>query len=125
MCHFLIEKVKHYNSEEAFIVVIAEGDEFTADYVASKIKEINSKVDLRISRLGHIQRGGNPSAFDRMLGIRLGAFAVTKILSNKTDVMAGIVNNQLCLTPFEHVVKQHELNKELQSLVKIFSLLIS
>ena len=116
-----MDKVKRYDSEEAFIVVIAEGDELSADYVSTKIREIDNKVDLRITRLGHVQRGGNPSASDRMLGIRLGAFAVTELLKEKKNVMAGILNNQLCLTPFEQVVKQHQLNGELQSLLKMFS----
>ena len=118
---YLLDKVKRYDSEEAFIVVIAEGDELSADYVSTKIREIDNKVDLRITRLGHVQRGGNPSASDRMLGIRLGAFAVTELLKEKKNVMAGILNNQLCLTPFEQVVKQHQLNGELQSLLKMFS----
>ena len=72
----LLKKVKDYKSEDGFIVVVSEGDELGAGLVASKIKEINSKVDLRITKLGHVQRGGSPSSLDRMLGIRLGSAAV-------------------------------------------------
>ncbi|MDP3244233.1 MAG: 6-phosphofructokinase, partial [bacterium] len=77
----LLDKIRHYDSEEAFIVVVSEGDETGTELVASKIKEVNPKVDLRITKLGHVQRGGNPSAFDRMLGIRLGVASVKALLS--------------------------------------------
>ncbi len=116
----LLEKVSQYDSEEAFIVVVAEGDELGAEIAASKIKELNSKVDLRITKLGHVQRGGNPSASDRMLGIRLGVASVKALLDEQKNVMVGILNNKLSLTPFEQVVKQHQVNNELYELVKIF-----
>lgn len=96
----LLDKVKNYDSEDAFLVVVSEGDEIEAELVSSKIKEINPNVDLRVTRLGHIQRGGNPSALDRMLGIRLGVAAVKTLLQYKKNVMARILNNQLHLTPF-------------------------
>ena len=87
---------------------------------AKKIKEINPAVDLRITKLGHVQRGGNASAFDRMLGIRLGAAAVEALLRGRKNVMAGILNNELSLTPFDRVVKEHQVNDELRGLLKIF-----
>jgi len=52
---YLLDKIKNYNSEDAFLIVVSEGDEIGAELVASKIKEINSNVDLRITRLGHVQ----------------------------------------------------------------------
>ncbi len=117
---YLLNKVRDYDSEDAFIVVISEGDELGAELVASKIKEINSDVDLRITRLGHVQRGGNPSAFDRMLGIRMGVAAVESLLEAKKNVMVGVLHNQLHLTPFEEVVKQHQVNNELSELLELF-----
>ena len=116
----LLKKVKNYNSEDAFLVVVSEGDEIGAELVSSKIKEVNPNVDLRITKLGHIQRGGNPSALDRMLGIRLGVEAVKSLLQSKKNVMVGILNNQLHLTPFNEVVKQHQVNKELHELLELF-----
>lgn len=118
---YLLDKVKNYDSEDAFLVVVSEGDEIGAELVAAKIKEINSNVDLRITRLGHVQRGGNPSAFDRMLGIRMGVAAVEEVLKGNANKMIGILNNQLHITPFEEVVKQHQVNEELQELLKLFS----
>ena len=117
---YLLDKVKNYDSEDAFLVVVSEGDELGAELVSSKIKEVNPNVDLRITKLGHVQRGGNPSALDRMLGIRLGVEAVKSLLQSKKNVMIGILNNQLHLTPFSEVVKQHQVNKELHELLELF-----
>lgn len=116
----LLNKVKGYHSEEAFLVVVSEGDEIGAELVASKIKEINVDVDLRITRLGHVQRGGNPSALDRMLGIRLGVAAIEQLVNGNKNKMVGVLNNQMHLTPFEEVVKQHQVNVELQELLELF-----
>lgn len=116
----LLDKVKDYDSEDAFIVIVSEGDELGAELVAGKIKEVNPKVDLRITKLGHVQRGGNPSAMDRMLGIRLGVAAVESLLNGESNAMSGILNNQLCSTPFEQVVKKNHIKSELQELLKMF-----
>lgn len=118
----LLEKVRSYNSENAFLIVVSEGDELGAELVASKIKEVNANVDLRITKLGHVQRGGNPSAQDRMLGIRLGTSAVKALLLGRKNAMVGLLNNQLCLTPFGQVVKQHQVDDELNELLNLFSI---
>lgn len=117
---YLLDKVKNYDSEDAYLVVVSEGDEIGAELVSSKIKEVNPNVDLRITKLGHVQRGGNPSALDRMLGIRLGATAVKTLLQSNNNVMVGILNNQLHLTPFKEVVKQHQVDNELYELLELF-----
>jgi len=116
----LLNKIKNYESEEAFIVVVSEGDELGAELVATKIKEMNSDVELRITRIGHVQRGGNPTALDRMLGIRFGVAAVEALIQSKKNVMVGIVKNQLHFTPFEEVIKQHQINNELKQLLVLF-----
>ena len=117
---YLLNKVKSYDSEDAFLIVVSEGDEIGAELLASKINEVNSSVDLRITRLGHVQRGGNPSALDRMLGIRFGVAAVEQLLNGNKNKMVGLLNNELYLTPFEEVVKQHQVNDELQKLLELF-----
>ncbi|MAY21184.1 MAG: 6-phosphofructokinase [Flavobacteriaceae bacterium] len=117
---YLLDKFKNYNSEDAFLVVVSEGDEIGAELVSSKIKEVNPNVDLRITKLGHVQRGGNPTALDRMLGIRLGVASVKGLLQSKKNAMVGILNNQLHLTPFKEVVKQHQVNNELHELLELF-----
>lgn len=118
---YLLDKVKNYESEEAFLVVVSEGDEIGAELVATKIKEVNPNVDLRITKLGHVQRGGNPSALDRMLAIRLGVASVEALLKENKNVMVGVLDNQLHFTPFEEVVKQHKINNELMKLLELFS----
>ncbi len=118
--NYLLDKIQGYDSEHAFIVVVSEGDEMGVELVSSKIREINPHIDLRIAKLGHLQRGGNPSAADRMLGVRLGAFAINAVLQGETNKMAGFFNNQLILTPFEEAIKQHKMSNELQDLLAIF-----
>ncbi len=116
----LLNKIANYKREEAFIVVISEGDEIGIEPVAAKIKEVNPNIDLRMVKLGHVQRGGRPSAFDRMLGIRLGVAAVRGLLRGKTSAMVGLKNNQLTWTPLRNVVKQKRMNEELEGLLKMF-----
>ena len=117
---YLLDKVKNYDSEDPFLVVVSEGDELGAELISSKIKEVNSNVDLRITKLGHVQRGGNPSALDRMLGIRLGVASVNALSQGKKNAMVGVLNNQLHLTPFKEVVKQHQVNTELYEPLELF-----
>ncbi len=117
----LLNKLQHFKNRESLIIVVAEGDETGAIVMAEKIKAINKKVDVRITILGHIQRGGNPTAFDRLLGIRLGVAALDEVLKGTTNVMAGLLNNKITFTPFEKVVKQHKVQTELKELVELFS----
>ena len=117
---YLSDKIKNYDSEEAVLIVVSEGDEIGAEVVASKIKEAIVDADVRITRLGHVQRGGNPSALDRMLGIRFGVAALDALLKGKKNVMVGVLNNQLHITAFRDVIKQHQLSEELQGLLELF-----
>ena len=117
---YLLDKIKNYNSEDAFIVVVAEGDEVSVEDVSSKIRSVNTNIDLRIAKLGHIQRGGNPSAQDRMLGIRLGVLATKALIQGDTNKMAGIRNNKPTLSSFESRVNKHIIDAELQDLLGLF-----
>lgn len=115
----LLKKISSYQNEDGMIVVIAEGDETGAENIAVKIRKLNPTVDMRITRLGHVQRGGHPSAFDRILGIQLGVEAVKALLRGQNNVMAGICKNSIALTPFEKVVKQHEMDSPLKDLMEL------
>jgi len=117
---YLLKKIKNYDSEDAFIVVIAEGDELGVDRVSSEIRKVNAHIDLRVAKLGHIQRGGNPSAQDRMLGIRLGVLATKALIRGESGKIAGFCNNQPTLSPFEDATKKHLVDIELQRLLAIF-----
>lgn len=88
-------------AKSSVLVVVAEGDELgNADTIGKALSEkIGEKC--RVSVLGYIQRGGNPTHFDRILATRLGAFAIECLLSGKHGGMVGEVNGNLILTPFE------------------------
>jgi 6-phosphofructokinase 1 len=106
------------------IVVVAEGDEEGhAANIAEKIKStIDVPVDIRVTNLGHIQRGGSPSAFDRILASRLGLGALEGLLAGHKNEMAGIVNDQLVYTAFhDTITKKKEINPDLLRLSGILS----
>ena len=94
------------------LVVVAEGDETGgALKLAEKIKDDFAKYDLRVCILGHIQRGGSPSARDRVLASRLGASAINVLMEGHNEVMVGVVNNALKITPLRvAVAKKKGLN---------------
>ena len=81
---------------------------------------VNSNIDLRVTKLGHLQRGGNPSAADRMLAIRLAVQSVKALCAGETAIMVGILNNKVSNTPMQDVVKQHVISDELQGLLSVF-----
>jgi 6-phosphofructokinase 1 len=83
------------------IVVVAEGDDAGhAMEVAAKVAEISEFKDYRLAIIGHIQRGGSPTAFDRILASRLGILAVESLVKGETNQMTGMVGGEICLRPF-------------------------
>jgi 6-phosphofructokinase 1 len=106
------------------IVVVAEGDEEGhAANIADKIKAtIDVPVDIRVTNLGHIQRGGSPSAYDRILASRLGLGAIEGLLDGHKNEMAGVVNDKLVYTPFhDTITKKKEINHDLLRISGILS----
>lgn len=103
------------------LVVVAEGDETGgALKLAEKIKDDFKQYDMKVCILGHIQRGGAPSAHDRVLASRLGAAAVKVLLEGHSEVMVGIVNNALKITPMRVAVsKKKNLDYALIELAKL------
>ena len=105
------------------IVIVAEGDEEGGLVVAEKIKESFPTYDVRVSILGHIQRGGKPSCMDRVLASRLGVAAVEGLLEGRKGEMAGLVCNQIQFTPFNKAIKHiNKVNDNLTRIVEILSL---
>ncbi len=109
--------------KSSYIIIVAEGDDAGGAYeVAKKVKAKFDKFDTRISVLGHLQRGGNPTANDRLLATRLGFEAVEALLNGKKNVMVGIVDKKVDYTPFSKAVKYHlKPDKSLMEMVKILS----
>ena len=81
------------------------------------------ELDIRVSTLGHVQRGGKPTAFDRILASTLGMAAVEGLTSGKKGVMVGIVNNQIQYTNFKDAItKPKPINDDMLRMVKILSI---
>lgn len=101
------------------IIVVAEGWHPGTDAVAQELKERKNELgfSVRVTRLGHVQRGGSPSAYDRILATRLGAAAVQKLMDGEAGNMVGWVKNSIQLTPLEEAVSyQKEIDPELYEL---------
>ncbi len=112
---------RHKNS---MIIIVAEGDDAGGAYeIARQVKQQFDHYDMRVTILGHIQRGGSPSAYDRVLASTLGNAAVNALLEGKQNVMVGLVNNQIAYTPFEKAIKHHQqINPQLLQLADILSI---
>jgi 6-phosphofructokinase 1 len=88
------------------IIVVAEGDEFGGAQELSRL--LLTKIpglETRVTILGHVQRGGAPTCNDRLLSSRLGYAAVQALLVGKKNEMAGLINGEICFTPFDQCVK--------------------
>lgn len=111
-------------SKTSSIVVVAEGDEEGSAFeISQKVKKIIPDKDIKVTTLGHIQRGGNPSALDRIMGSRMGLGALQGLLNGEKNAMAGIVNDKLVFTSFEDAItKNKPLNTDLIDMVKILSI---
>ncbi len=88
------------------IVVVAEGAECNAEALARHFREHHKRlgIEIRVTILGHVQRGGRPSAFDRLLGSRLGAAAVECCRNAEYGVLVGLIKDEIVTTPLEEVV---------------------
>ncbi len=119
-----LEKSKH-TGKSSSIVVVAEGDKTgknvfeLRDYVEENLEG----YDVRVSVLGHMQRGGSPSCFDRVLASRMGVKAVETLIEGKNNVMVGTINNKIELYPIDKAVKGHsKIDEELLRVSDIMSI---
>ena len=106
------------------IIIVAEGEEEgNAAEIAEKIRlQVQPDIDMRVTTLGHIQRGGIPTAYDRILASRLGLGALEGLMNGEKNVMAGVVNNELVYTPFKDTIRLPKpINEDLLRMVKILS----
>jgi len=95
------------------IIIVAEGDdEGGAMTIASRVKDDFNEYDVRISILGHIQRGGTPSAYDRVTASKFGYYAVIALLDDQKSVMVGLKDNEIVNVPFRKVIKMHKNVKD-------------
>jgi 6-phosphofructokinase 1 len=105
------------------LIVVAEGDDFGgADEIGRIIKERLPIQEVRVCILGHIQRGGSPSCFDRLIASRMGYSAVECLIDGRFNVFVGMVNNRMHYTPLNEAVKKKQrINEEWMKIVKILA----
>ncbi len=106
------------------IVIVAEGNKMGTVYdIAHKVEEkIDLYDDIKVTVIGHLQRGGSPSTLDRVLASVLGFTAVEALMAGKSGVMVGIKNNNVDYTPFaEAIAKSKPLNKDLLRMAHILA----
>ena len=112
------------NKKTSNIVVVAEGNRLGNTFdIASTIKTHFPNIDVKVTILGHLQRGGAPSCSDRVLASKLGVAAVEGLLNGRSDVMCGVIDNQTTYTFFQQAVQNKApLNLELLRISRILSI---
>ncbi|HHV85910.1 MAG TPA: 6-phosphofructokinase [Petrimonas sp.] len=111
-------------SKSSSMVLVAES-EITggAMNLAERVKKEYPQYDVRVSILGHLQRGGSPTAQDRILASRMGIAAIQALLENQRNVMIGIRENEIDYVPFKRAIKKdREISSELLEVLKISSI---
>ena len=106
------------------MVIIAEGCHLGSAYeITEQVKQELDYYDIRVSVLGHIQRGGSPTTIDGVLASRLGVAAIKGLRSGESKVMVGMVNNKILYTPIGEAIKTEKpLDSEEFRIAKILSI---
>jgi 6-phosphofructokinase 1 len=118
-------KISQKSGKTSSIVMIAEGDKTGKNIfeIASYVENNMPDYEVRVSVLGHIQRGGRPTCFDRVLASRMGVHAIDSLLKGSHNVMVGINNQKMVLSPLVDAVKgKTNINKNLIRVSEILSI---
>lgn len=112
------------SDKRSSLVIVAEGGKSgSAIEIAEHVKEKFSYYDTKVTILGHLQRGGSPTYFDRVLASKMGVAAVEGLMKGETDVMVGVQNNVMVYNDFQTTMnKEHEIEPELLRIAKILSI---
>ena len=120
-----IERGKR-KSKNSAIVLVSEAQKDGvggALYYADRIKKEYPQFDARVTILGHLQRGGKPSAYDRILASRMGYAAIEALLEGQRNVMIGIKNDEIVYVPISRAVKMNKpINQELIAVLNVLSM---
>lgn len=111
-------------NRKSSLVVVAEGSKIGgATELARQVTQRSSYFDIKVTILGHLQRGGSPTYFDRLLASRMGVAAVEGLLNGETDCMVGVFNNKIVFNKFADIMngQHHEIEPETLRLAKILS----
>jgi 6-phosphofructokinase 1 len=121
----LVEKLKkgENKNKQSNIIVVAEGDDAGGAFkIAEQVKPLLPDYDIKVSILGHIQRGGNPTALDRIQASEMGMAAVEALMAGENNLMIGIENKKIVHIPFEKATKQHpEIDKNMEKMMTVLS----
>ncbi len=111
------------NKETSGIIIVAEGDECGgAIKIAERVRKEHPDLDVRVSILGHIQRGGSPTANDRVNATRIGVAAVEALLDDQKSIMIGITNDNIVQVPFNKAVKlNHSIDTKLLEIQRLMN----
>ncbi|KAA6341286.1 ATP-dependent 6-phosphofructokinase 1 [termite gut metagenome] len=111
-------------SKSSSIVIVAENEtRGGAIHYAKRVKNEYPQYDVRVTILGHVQRGGRPTAYDRILASRLGAAAIDALMDDQRNVMVGINNDEIVYVPFSKAIKNNKpMKKELVNVLKTLSI---
>ncbi len=128
--HGQVSNLKEYlqkdfkRNKSSNIVIVAEGNESGGAFaIAESVKEDFTDFDVRVSVLGHIQRGGTPSAHDRVVAGKLGFAAIEALMDDQKSVMVGYHNNEIDQVPFRKVIKlKKKVDPEHLQMVEILSI---
>jgi len=99
-------------SKSSSIVIVSESPKCGAMYYAERVRKEYPEYDVRVSILGHLQRGGSPSANDRILASRMGLAAIRALIDGQRNVMIGIRNDEMVYVPFSQAVKSDKPLKQ-------------
>lgn len=110
-------------NKKSNLVVVAEGSKIgDAHTLAKLVAERSNYYDIKVTVLGHLQRGGAPTYFDRVLASRMGVAAVEGLFAGKNDVMVGVKDNKIVFNSFDTIMtKHHDIDPEYLRLAKILS----
>jgi len=112
------------NKKSSSVVIVAEGESYGgANEVARQVQERYSHYDTKVTILGHIQRGGSPSNYDRVLASMMGVHAVEALQYGESNKMVAIVNNSMVLVPLSVAIsKRSEIDSEMRRISRIISI---
>jgi 6-phosphofructokinase 1 len=110
--HFIGRGIR--KSKNSSIVIVSESPKCGAMFYAERVKKEYPQYDVRVSILGHLQRGGSPTARDRILATRLGAGVIDALMDGQRNVMIGIRNDEVIYVPFADAIRSDKpMNKNL------------
>jgi len=118
----VIQRIERGNSrgKKHSIIVVAEG--VCSGMEIAKLLEEKAGLETRVTVLGHLQRGGSPSAYDRMMASQMGARAVDLLIQGEKGVMVGIKSGNLVHTPFDSAVEKHQVDLSVYHLARSLSI---